>query len=122
MDKKDVKIDVTEQNNKENSSLNAEKNTVKYNKLNDIDNKYVTTYDASKQSYVIYNTSEIIKSNSPKVETENEKINQDKDLISYYTNLSTGTSILQNTGIIIIVLIIASIGVILIVLYRRVNR
>ena len=122
MDKKDVKIDVTEQNNKENSSLNAEKNTVKYNKLNDIDNKYVTTYDASKQSYVIYNTSEIIKSNSPKVETENEKINQDKDLISYYTNLSTGTSILQNTGIIIIVLIIASIGVILNVLYRRVNR
>ena len=97
-------------------------NTVKYNKLNDIDNKYVTTYDASKQSYVIYNTSEIIKSNSPKVETENEKINQDKDLISYYTNLSTGTSILQNTGIIIIVLIIASIGIILIVLYRRVNR
>lgn len=92
------------------------------NNINNVDNKYVTTYDAGTQSYVVYSTAELIKSDAPKTLTENEKINGNKDLISYYTNLSTSKSKLKDTGIIIISLIVASICAILVVLYKKTNR
>ena len=87
-----------------------------------MDNKYVTTYDPGTQSYVVYSTAELIKSDAPKTQTENEKINGNKDLISYYTNLSTSKEKLKDTGIIIIAGIVASICVILIILYRKTNK
>lgn len=82
-------------------------------------NKYVTTYDAKTQSYVVYSTAELIKGKSPNVQTENEKINSNKDLISYYTNLSTGTSKLTDTGIVIIAVIIGSICITMVILYKK---
>lgn len=92
------------------------------NSTNNLDNKYVTTYDPGTQSYVVYSTAELIKSDAPKTQTENEKINGNKDLISYYTNLSTSKEKLKDTGIILIAGIIASICVILIILYRKTNK
>ena len=89
---------------------------------NSPNNKYVTTYDAGTQSYVVYNTAELIKSGAPKTQTENEKINGNKDLISYYGNLSTSQSNLKDTGIIIIGIIVVSICSILVILYKKTNR
>ena len=59
---------------------------------------------------------------SPKIQTENDKINSNSDLISYYTNLSTSIQKLEDMGIVIISFIVASICIILIVLYRKNSR
>ena len=124
--KKDVEINTDKKSRNEEKSIlstTEESNAGSENETpKDIDNKYITTYDAATQSYVVYSTSELVKSDSQETKTENEKINQNQDLISYYTNLSTGTSKLKDTGMIIIISIVASIGVILVILYKRVNR
>ena len=114
--------------NKDNNVISTKNQTTEnilnttQNSTNNLDNKYVTTYDPGTQSYVVYSTAELIKSDAPKTQTENEKINGNKDLISYYTNLSTSKEKLKDTGIILIAGIIASICVILIILYRKTNK
>ena len=114
--------------NKDNNVISSKSQTTEnilnttQNNKNNLDNKYVTTYDPGTQSYVVYSTAELIKSDAPKTQTENEKINGNKDLISYYTNLSTSKEKLKDTGIILIAGIIASICVILIILYRKTNK
>lgn len=114
--------------NKDNNVISTKNQTTEnilnttQNSTNNLDNKYVTTYDPGTQSYVVYSTAELIKSDAPKTQTENEKINGNKDLISYYTNLSTSKEKLKDTGIILIARIIASICVILIILYRKTNK
>ena len=60
--------------------------------------------------------------NSPKIQTENDKINANSDLISYYQNISTSTRIVKNVGIVVIAIIVTTIGIILIVLYRKNNK
>ena len=122
-----VDIDLSgETNSSDNIAINetlGNNTTISANKnIDTIDNDYVTVYDAGTQSYVVYNTAELIKSNSPKTQTENEKINQNKDLISYYTNLSVSTSKFKDAGIIIIATIVGSICVILTILYKKTNR
>ena len=124
----DKKSDINEEDNKNNNVTGNDSNVTQNvldttkNNTNNLDNKYVTTYDPGTQSYVVYSTAELIKSDAPKTQTENEKINGNKDLISYYTNLSTSKSKLKDTGIIIIAGIVASICVILIILYRKTNK
>ncbi len=85
-------------------------------------NKYVTTYDPSTQSYVVYSTAELIEGKTPITVSENEKINGNKDLISYYSNVSNSTDELKSFGGIAIFVILGSICVILIVLYKKTNR
>ena len=116
----EIKID-SEKSEKGNETEQNVLNTVIDDK-NSPNNKYVTTYDAGTQSYVVYNTAELIKSGAPKIQTENEKINGNKDLISYYSNLSTSQSNLKDTGIIIIGIIVVSICSILVILYKKTNR
>ena len=82
-------------------------------------NEYITTYDAGTQSYVVYSTSELLKMSTSKTQTENDKINGNAELISYYQNVSTSTQKAKNVGIVVIALIVASICVILVVLYKR---
>ena len=94
----------------------------KENNQNVANNKYVTAYDAGTKSYVVYSTAELIKTDAPNTQTENEKINANKDLISYYTNLSNGLSKFKNVGIIIIALTLLTICIILIILYKKTNR
>ena len=115
-------IDMVQETDGQNSQTVNSSSLTTTNAGNDVDNKYITTYDPKTQSYVVYSTAELIKSNAPKTITENEKINSNSDLISYYTNLSTGKSNLKDTGIIIIISIVAAIGIILIILYKKVNR
>ena len=119
-DSNEIKID-SEKSDKGNETEQNVLNTVMDDK-NSPNNKYVTTYDAGTQSYVVYNTAELIKSGAPKTQTENEKINGNKDLISYYGNLSTSQSNLKDTGIIIIGIIVVSICSILVILYKKTNR
>lgn len=131
----DININGENDNNSESDNANKDNNVIStknqttenilnttQNSTNNLDNKYVTTYDPGTQSYVVYSTAELIKSDAPKTQTENEKINGNKDLISYYTNLSTSKEKLKDTGIILIAGIIASICVILIILYRKTNK
>ncbi len=116
---------------KENSKIQSqnESNDNKNNILNtssknndNIDNKYVTAYDAGTKSYVVYSTDDLIQGKASKTQTENEKINQNDDLISFYTNLSTSSSKMKNAGIIIIASIVGSICIILAILYKKTNR
>ena len=116
------KINSTVENeaNASSGTSNSESSTANGNSTSKVSsNKYVTTYDAKTQSYVVYSTAELIKGKSPNVQTENEKINSNKDLISYYTNLSTGTSKLTDTGIVIIAVIIGSICITMVILYKK---
>jgi len=91
--------------NKDNNVISSKSQTTEnilnttQNNKNNLDNKYVTTYDPGTQSYVVYSTAELIKSDAPKTQTENEKINGNKDLISYYTNLSTSKEKLKDTDL-----------------------
>lgn len=84
-------------------------------------NEYITTYDPGTQSYVVYSTAELLKMNSPKTQTENDKISSDSDLISYYSNLSASVTGVRDLGVVIISLIVGSICIILFILYKK-NR
>lgn len=132
----EIKVDMT--NETEQNTVDTQNNTVenttnvtsssfnttssKENNQNVANNKYVTAYDAGTKSYVVYSTAELIKTDAPNTQTENEKINANKDLISYYTNLSNGLSKFKNVGIIIIALTLLTICIILIILYKKTNR
>ena len=130
---KDIEINIDKENNNNeiqenfgnlensNGTGNNVLNTIK-DSNNNLNNKYVTTYDAGTQSYVVYSVADLTKSDAPKTQTENEKINGNKDLISYYSNLSTSQSKLKDTGIIIIGIIVVSICSILVILYRKTNK
>ena len=107
--------------NESNDNKNSILNTSSKNNDN-IDNKYVTAYDAGTKSYVVYSTDDLIQGKASKTQTENEKINQNDDLISFYTNLSTSSSKMKNAGIIIIASIVGSICIILVILYKKTNR
>lgn len=84
-----------------------------------LENKYITTYNPVTQNYVVYSTSELLKMDSPNIQTENDKINSNSGLISYYTNLSTSRQQFKDVGFIIISLIVSSICIILIILYKK---
>lgn len=136
INKSEIEIDVDTSNNQNNEedtnksendknasdSSQISKNNIQTSSKNTTKNKYVTTYDAGTQSYVVYSAAELIRSEAPNTQTENEKINSNKDLISYYTNLSSGLPGVKNTGITIIASIVGTIFVILIVLYKKTNR
>lgn len=115
-------------NDNENTNVNTTINVNENTNANDtdvnnqIDNKYTTVYDASTQTYKVYSTAELTKSGSAKTESENEKINNNKDLISYYTNVSSSTSKFKNVGIIVIVIIVLSICTILIIWYEKTRK
>ena len=114
-------------NNKETSETTNSQSTSSVNSENisannQIDNKYVTVYDASTQSYKIYSTAELTKSGSAKTQSENDKINNNKDLISYYTNVSSSMSKVKDVGIIVIVIIILSVCTILIIWYGKTRK
>lgn len=118
----DEKANDINEDNVSNKKANSEKiNQTEENKndIKDIGNKYVTVYDAKTQKYVVYSAKELTKTSSSKTQTENDKINNNDELISYYTNVSDSKSDSKNIGIIIIVVIVISIGFVLILLYRR---
>ena len=123
----EINIDMSNEQNdnsyKQTEIENVEnKNSNNKGLIDSINNGYVTTYDAGTQSYVVYSTAELIKTDSAQTQTENEKIDNNKDLISYYTNLSTSSKELKNAGIVAITLIVMAIIVTLIILYKKTNR
>lgn len=109
-------------NNDETINTEGNSNTNEISNIGTVKNQYITAYDSGTQSYVVYSTGELLKMDSPKIQTENDKINSNSDLISYYTNLSTSIQKLEDMGIVIISFIVASICIILIVLYRKNSR
>ena len=111
--------ETSEKDNSQNMS-NAGNENISTN--NQIDNKYVTVYDATTQSYKVYSTAELTKSGSAETQSENDKINNDKDLISYYTNVSSSMSKVKDVGMIVIVIIILSVCTILIIWYGKTRR
>ena len=104
-------------NSLNNDIYNQGSETDSTNNSNGSYNKYVNVYDAETQSYVVYSTDELLKSNAPK--SENEKINQNGDLISYYANLSNGFFRVKDFGVAAILVIVCSVCVILVVLYKK---
>jgi len=86
------------------------------------ENQYVTTYNPSTQSYVVYSSSELFKANITHIESENEKINNNSELISYYTSLSKSKMRLNSVGMIIFIVTISSICIILLIMYKKNNK
>ena len=69
----------------------------------------------------MYSTEELLNTKNPtKVKSENEKINNDSDLVSYYANVSVSKKDMSNTGSTIIVFILLIICIILIFMYRKI--
>lgn len=97
----------------------TKQNNVNQKEIKDLDNKYITVYDTKTQNYVVYNTAELIRTSAAKIQTENDKINDNDDLISYYTNISSSKLMSKNIGTLIILIIVIAIFIVLILLYRR---
>lgn len=97
---------------------NEQEEKTTYNKEEN-KSEYITTYNPKTQSYDVYSSLEIFGASVTPMESENEKINNNSELISYYTNMSKSRTNLKNIGIIILSIIISTICVILIVMYKK---
>ena len=85
------------------------------------DNTYITAYEPISQSYVIYNTKELFSMNSSRITSENEKI-KNNNLINFYSNVSVNKYEIKNIGVVVITIIFSTIGIILIIMYKKSNR
>jgi hypothetical protein len=128
----------TVENNTENNIESTTENEIDSNsneQINDNDNKittnnkydskeksYVTTYDAETQKYVVYDEDELLSTASIKVSTENEKIDNNPELVSYYNNISVSKKSLENIGILVISIIVLTICSSLIIMYKKNNK
>ena len=92
------------------------------NNIGSVKNEYVTAYDPTSQSYVVYSTDELFSMEAPRVISENDKINGKSELIAYYRNLSVSKQGVKNLGVLIITVTLSAICVILIVMYRKGNK
>ena len=59
--------------------------------------------------------------NSSRITSENEKI-KNNNLISFYSNISVNKYENKNMGVVIIAIILGTIGIILIIMYKKSNR
>ena len=97
-------------------------NVTQLKSTTDEKNEYITAYNPVSQSYVVYSTDELFSMKAPRIVSENDKINDSSDLISYYKNLSVGKQGVKSIGVLIIAVIISAICVILVVMYKKSNR
>lgn len=102
------------------STSSNEKNT-NSKTTNNLENTYITAYEPISQSYVIYNTKELFSMNSSRTASENEKI-KNNNLIDFYSNVSVNKYEIKNIGVVIITVILSTIGIILIIMYKKSNR
>jgi hypothetical protein len=88
----------------------------------DTSTEYIPTYDATTQSYVVYSSKELTNPKVTKVVSENSKIDSNSELASYYASISTNKTKIENVGITVIAIIIGTICVTLIVIYKKNNK
>ena len=93
--------------------------TITSNNYSTEKNVYVTAYNPKTKKYVVYNQTELLSANIEHVESENEKINKNSDLITYYSNISTSKIKLKDIGILIIATILITICIILVMMQKR---
>ncbi len=79
--------------------------------------KYVTTFDVKSNDYVVYNTDELFNVANAETISESQKVNQNADLVKYYTDLSISKNGTNNFGIIIFVSTLLLICIIVTVMY-----
>ena len=115
-----------EKTNEDNSSNNRSiKDSNEINNNNSSTNNstnYITTYDPVSKNYVVYNPKEILEMESYETISENAKISNSQQLMSYYGNVSKGKNVSVNFGNIIITMIVGTIIMIMIVMYRKANK
>ena len=111
--------EIVDKNEKDNNKEAHSNNPTVYN--NNLKNTYITAYEPVAQSYVVYNTKELFSMNSSQIATENEKI-KNNNLIEFYANISINKYEIKNIGIIIITIIVSTIGLILVIMYKKTNR
>ena len=87
------------------------------------DDSYVTVYDSNSNTYLVYKESTLLKDNSEEEEviSETEKINLNPALKEFYEIARGNKSSNQTSGVYLIVISIVTIGVILIVMYKKKN-
>ena len=73
------------------------------------------------KSYDVYSKVELLSANIEHAQSENEKINKNPDLISFYNNMSTSKVRIKDIGLTVITIILSSICIILAIMYMKNN-
>lgn len=118
----------SEQNSESNSNSNSNStdgnSSSTSSTIGNDNDSYVTVYDSDSNQYLVYKTSELMNSNSEQQEeviSETEKINLDPALKEFYETANANKASNQTNGIYYIILSIVTIGVILIIMYKKKN-
>lgn len=90
-------------------------------KDNNTDNniKYAQMYDTKNNKYVVYSSQDLIKTN---LKSEDEKIEENKELITFYANVSTSKVNFKQIGMILFIIVVGTVCVILMVMYRKSHK
>ena len=103
------------ENNEENTNSKVNNNST----TNSQEVQYVISYDAGQNEYVVYSSEELLNTDSNNVVSENQKIKSNAKLENYYGNLSVSKFEVTNIGVVLIVIVILSIGIILVIMKRK---
>ena len=113
-----------EDNIDENKNQDEEKHDINNDSYTDnnkesiVETKYITTYDTSTQKYVVYSTADLLDVEET-LESENDKIERNEELTSFYDNLSVSKIDLKQIGIILFISAIMLICATLVIMYKK---